>query len=122
GWTTADKHRQRLDPRRCHRRLHPDRATQGEDDHPRSSASAMSDCIWHEQPWAAAFAIGPTRICSPRRRLPMESGARIDSQKPTYQYQSLEKSRAALQRTDRLAAVCREWKRVCDLNYAAIFF
>ena len=37
--TTADEHRQRLDPRRCRRRLQPDRATQGEDDHPRSSVS-----------------------------------------------------------------------------------
>jgi hypothetical protein len=32
----ADEHRRRLDPRRCRRRLQPDRATQGEDDHPRS--------------------------------------------------------------------------------------
>ena len=33
----ADEHRQRRDPRRCRRRLQPDRADQGEDDHPRSS-------------------------------------------------------------------------------------
>src|SRR5205085_1173322 len=39
GRTTADEHRQRLDPRRCCRRLQPDRATQGEDNHPRSSVS-----------------------------------------------------------------------------------
>jgi hypothetical protein len=38
GRTTADEHRYRLDPRRCRRRLKPDRATQGEDNHPRSSA------------------------------------------------------------------------------------
>ena len=37
GRTTADEHRQRLDPRRSRCRLQPDRATQGEDDHPRSS-------------------------------------------------------------------------------------
>src|SRR5580700_7591116 len=34
---TAGEHRQRLDSRRCRRRLQPDRATQGKDDHPRSS-------------------------------------------------------------------------------------
>ena len=37
GRTTADEHRHRLDPRRCRRRLQPDRATPGEDDHSRSS-------------------------------------------------------------------------------------
>ena len=37
GRTTADEHRQRLDPRRCRRRLKSDGATQGEDDHLRSS-------------------------------------------------------------------------------------
>ena len=36
GRTTADEHRHRLDPRRCRRRLQPDRATPGEDDHSRS--------------------------------------------------------------------------------------
>jgi NADPH:quinone reductase-like Zn-dependent oxidoreductase len=35
--TTADNHRQRLDPRRRRRRLQLDRAIQGEDDHPHSS-------------------------------------------------------------------------------------
>ena len=35
--SVADKHRQRGCPRRCRRRLQPDRADQGEDDHPRSS-------------------------------------------------------------------------------------
>src|SRR2546430_4626740 len=39
GRTTADEHRQHRDPRRRRRRLQPDRATQGEDDHPRSSVS-----------------------------------------------------------------------------------
>ena len=39
GRTTADEHRPRLDPRRCRRRLKPDRGAQGEDDHPRSSVS-----------------------------------------------------------------------------------
>ena len=39
GRTTADEHRQRLDPRRCRRRLQPDPATQGEDNHSRSSVS-----------------------------------------------------------------------------------
>jgi hypothetical protein len=34
-----DKHRQSDYPRRCRRRLQPDRATQGQDDHPRSSLS-----------------------------------------------------------------------------------
>jgi hypothetical protein len=36
GRTTADKHRQHRDPRRCRRRSQPDRATQGKDDHPLS--------------------------------------------------------------------------------------
>ena len=36
GRTTADEHRHRLDPRRCRRRLQPDRATPREDDHSRS--------------------------------------------------------------------------------------
>ena len=37
GRTTADEHRQHRDPRQRRRRLQPDRAAQGEDDHPRSS-------------------------------------------------------------------------------------
>ena len=36
-WSAADKHRKRGCPRRCRRRLQPDRADQGKDDHPRSS-------------------------------------------------------------------------------------
>jgi hypothetical protein len=43
GRTTADEHRQRLDPRRCRRRLKPDRATQGEDNHPRSSVRTRGE-------------------------------------------------------------------------------
>ena len=35
----ADEHRPSRDPRRCRRRLQPDRADQGEDDHPRSSVA-----------------------------------------------------------------------------------
>src|SRR4030095_15061004 len=42
GRTTADEHRQRLDPRRCRRRLQPDRATQGKDDHPRSCVRTVA--------------------------------------------------------------------------------
>src|SRR5260370_7971336 len=36
---TVDEHRQHREPRQRRRRLQPDRATQGEDDHPRSSVS-----------------------------------------------------------------------------------
>ena len=42
GRTTADEHRHRLDPRRCRRRLQPDRAAQGEDNHPRSSVGTRA--------------------------------------------------------------------------------
>ena len=42
GRTTADEHRQRLDPRRRRRRLQPDRADQGEDDHPDASIASMT--------------------------------------------------------------------------------
>jgi hypothetical protein len=44
---TADEHRYRLDPRRCRRRLQPDRATQGEDGHPRSSVSDTRPSMQH---------------------------------------------------------------------------
>src|SRR5438445_727033 len=46
GWSTADEHRQRLDSRPCRRRLQPDQATQGKDDHPRSSVRTGTLLPW----------------------------------------------------------------------------
>src|SRR6185312_11614152 len=53
GRTTADEYRQHRDPRRRRRRLQPDRATQGEDDHPRSSVSDTRPSMHAAGPSAA---------------------------------------------------------------------
>ena len=65
GRTTADEHRHRLDPRRCGRRLQPDRADQGEDDHPRSS---VSDTRTSMHAAAGAVQVGRLRPVSPSHR------------------------------------------------------
>src|SRR5215469_641962 len=48
GWSAADKHRQSGCPRRCRRRLQPDRTDQGKDDHPRSSVRTRGLANAHE--------------------------------------------------------------------------
>jgi len=75
--TTADEHRQRLDPRRCRRCSQPDGTTHGQDDHPRSfvrdtrptetcsrptplrlAGCALSDPATERQPWRRKGARG----------------------------------------------------------------
>src|SRR5260370_30693249 len=91
---TVDEHRQHRDPRRRRRRLQPDRATQGEDDHPRSSVSdtrpsmhaagrrcpdrpATSYGPWHEMSYGLSNAatFPPTSQTTPARIILKSIGA-----------------------------------------------
>src|SRR5439155_1700850 len=75
GRTAADKHRQRLDRRRCRRRLQPDQADQGEDDHPRSSVRTRRGRAVLPSSW---FSTGRGTGCRTCRSLQSSSFPALD--------------------------------------------